>query len=76
MSWNVKFEIYLYIHRYFVVTTSEHLFRFVIRYPLNADRSADKKKEKTPHENLLSVFIASRITYHLTLYNQDILSGY
>lgn len=76
MSWNVKFEIYLYIHRYFVVTTSEHLFRFVIRYPLNADRSADKKEEKTPHENLLSVFIASRITYHLTLYNQDILSGY
>lgn len=75
MSWNVKFEIYLYIHRYFVVTTSEHLFRFVIRYPLNADRSADKKEEKTPHENLLSVFIASRITY-LTLYNQDILSGY
>lgn len=76
MSWNVKFEIYLYIHRYFVVTTSEHLFRFVIRYPLNADRSADKKEEKTPHENLLSVFIASRITYHLTLYNQDILNGY
>lgn len=76
MSWNVKFEIYLYIHRYFVVTTSEHLFRFVIRYPLNADRSADKKEENTPHENLLSVFIASRITYHLTLYNQDILSGY
>lgn len=76
MSWNVKFEIYLYIHRYFVVTTSEHLFRFVIRCPLNADRSADKKEEKTPHENLLSVFIASRITYHLTLYNQDILSGY
>lgn len=76
MSWNVKFEIYLYIHRYFVVTTSEHLFRFVIRYPLNADRSADKKEEKTPHENLRSVFIASRITYHLTLYNQDILSGY
>lgn len=75
MSWNVKFEIYLYIHRYFVVTTSEHLFQFVIRYPLNADRSADKKEEKTPHENLLSVFIASRITY-LTLYNQDILSGY
>lgn len=75
MSWNVKFEIYLYIHRYFVVTTSEHLFRFVIRYPLNADRSADKKEEKTPHENLLSVLIASRITY-LTLYNQDILSGY
>lgn len=76
MSWNVKFEIYLYIHRYFVVTTSEHLFWFVIRYPLNADRSADKKEENPPHENLLSVFIASRITYHLTLYNQDILSGY
>lgn len=76
MSWNVKFEIYLYIYRYFVVTTSEHLFRFVIRYPLNADRSADKKEENPPHENLLSVFIASRITYHLTLYNQDILSGY
>lgn len=76
MSWNVKFEIYLYIYRYFVVTTSEHLFQFVIRYPLNADRSADKKEENPPHENLLSVFIASRITHHLTLYNQDILSGY
>lgn len=38
--------MYLYIYRYFVVTTSEHLFQFVIRYPLNAGRSADIKEEK------------------------------